>query len=111
MQSDPEDKRGRKNAMLKIAVCDDEQIAVKIIFSALKKEFHNQKVDCKFDLFTSSNELTARLTALSEKRIFSRSFPHWFQIFVWNYAIGITGKFHFNAVLPLYCCSRKKLFM
>lgn len=47
--------------MLKIAVCDDEQVAVRIIYSALKKAFHDQGVECKFELFTSSKELIDRL--------------------------------------------------
>lgn len=47
--------------MLKLAICDDEPIALNIIYSALKQEFENKKIECQFSLFHNSNELIHKL--------------------------------------------------
>lgn len=50
-----------ETAMLKIAICDDEQVALTIISSALKREFENKKIQCEFDLFNNSSALIEKI--------------------------------------------------
>lgn len=92
--------------MLKIAVCDDEMVAVKMIVTMLKEQLEKRNLECEFETFHCSASLVERLREGAKYDILCMdiSMPGTDGI-----QIGVTLKEELRDTILLYISSREDL--